>query len=71
MPLSEPTSLGPRMGALEVNIGRHDERLKNIEDWVPKMQNSIDNINKSVYKLAGAFIVISIVAQLAFTLWGA
>lgn len=62
-------TIGPRLGLAEQEIARHDERLKTLEIWIPKIQVSIDSIHKSFYKLAGIFIAISIVAQAIFKFW--
>lgn len=55
-----------RIGHLEVGQGRHDERLKTIEDFAREMRTAITGMQ---VKLAGIVAVVSIGVQLAFKIW--
>lgn len=55
-----------RIRDLEVSHGRHDERLKTIEDFAREMRAAITGMQ---VKLAGIVAVVSIGVQLAFKYW--
>lgn len=55
-----------RIGDLEVGHGRHDERLKTIEDFAREMRTAITGMQ---VKLAGIVAIVSVGVQLAFKFW--
>jgi hypothetical protein len=63
---SNDPELFDRIRDLEVGHGRHDERLKTIEDFAREMRAAITGMQ---VKLAGIVAVVSIGVQLAFKYW--
>ncbi len=55
-----------RLGGLEVGHGRHDERLKTIEDFAREMRAAITGMQ---IKLAGIVAIVTLGIQLAFKFW--
>ncbi len=55
-----------RIRDLEVGHGRHDERLKTIEDFAREMRMAITGMQ---VKLAGIVALVSIGVQVGFKLW--
>lgn len=63
---SNDPELFDRLRDLEVGHGRHDERLKSIEDFAREMRAAITGMQ---VKLAGIVAIVSIGVQLAFKFW--
>lgn len=63
---SNDPELFDRIRDLEVGHGRHDERLKTIEDFAREMRAAITGMQ---VKLAGIVAIVSIGVQLAFKIW--
>lgn len=55
-----------RIGKLEVGHGRHDERLKTVEDFAREMRLAITGMQ---VKLAGIVALVTLGIQLGFKLW--
>lgn len=52
-----------RIRDLEINHGRHDERIKSVEDFAREMRSAISGMQ---VKLAGVVAIVTIGVELAF-----
>ncbi len=59
----DDSEIHERIRDLEVNHGRHDERIKTIEDFAREMRTAISGMQ---VKLAGIVAVVTIGVELAF-----
>jgi hypothetical protein len=66
MAMSDESEMYERIGKLEVGHGRHDERLKSVEDFAREMRLAITGMQ---VKLAGIVALVTVGIQLAFKFW--